>query len=465
MHHHILNVVEYSRVLSEVLSRVKPTDEEQKRILSVAERVVSAIRRRGGRFVDVVVAGSAARGTNLRGSSDVDVFLLYPRDVPREEMEREALEIGKSVSERYELRYAEHPYVTAFVDGVEVDVVPAYSIQPGEPIISATDRTPLHQRYVSQRLAEEQKDEVRLLKAFLKGIGVYGAEIRTEGFSGYLCELLIIHYGSFLGVLRAASRWRPPVFIDLEGRAAARFEDPLVVVDPVDPRRNVAAPVSLNSLAVFVAAAKEFLESPSLRFFFPDDAPLNPQHLKDIMLQRKTTYLFVLSSYPPGVSPDIVWGEIKRFSKYIRRRMEEYGYEVMNSAAWTDEKEHVALLVELAGGHTAFVVKRRGPPVFDRENSRRFLERHRDAFFGPYVEGGRWYVDVPRAVPSPEVAVYRTVVEAVQNRSVGRHVAGELSKGFEVVRGRAILPFYVRNRSFARWFSSFVVRRPPWLKR
>ncbi|HID09327.1 TPA: CCA tRNA nucleotidyltransferase, partial [Candidatus Micrarchaeota archaeon] len=303
MPHPILNVAEYSEVLSEVLSRVKPGEEEQARILSVARRVVSRIRRRKGKFVDVVVAGSAARGTNLRGSSDVDVFLLYPKDVPREEMEREALEIGKSLSRSYEIRYAEHPYVTVFVDGVEVDVVPAYAIEPGEPILSATDRTPLHQRYVSERLSDEQKDEVRLLKAFLKGIGVYGAEIKTEGFSGYLCELLVIHYGSFLEVLRAASRWRPPVFIDLERHAAVRFDDPLVVVDPVDPRRNVAAPVSLNSLAVFVAAAREFLEDPSLRFFFPEDYPLDPVHLKKVMLQRKTTYLFVLSSYPAGVSP------------------------------------------------------------------------------------------------------------------------------------------------------------------
>lgn len=448
-----------------MLSRVKPSEEEQAHILSVAKRLVSRIRRKKGKFVDVVVAGSAARGTNLRGSSDVDIFLVYPRDVPRDEMESEALEIGKSLSDYFELRYAEHPYVTIFVDGVEADIVPAYAINPGEPIISATDRTPLHQKYVSQRLDDKKRDDVRLLKAFLKGIGVYGAEIKTEGFSGYLCELLILQYGSFLDLLRAASEWKPPIFIDPENHAALRFDDPLVVVDPVDPRRNVASPVSLNSLAVFVAAAREFLRNPSLRFFFPEDYPMDPLHLKKTMLQRNTTYLFVVAPYPADVSPDIVWGEIKRFSKYLKRRMEEQGYEVMNSIAWTDEVKDIVFLVELAGGHTAFVVKKRGPPVFDRENSERFLEKHRGDFFGPYIENGRWYVDVPRTVSSPEIALYTAVSRALEGGSVGRHVAESMSKGFEVVRGRAIIPFYVRNREFARWFSSFLLRRPIWLKR
>ncbi len=461
----ILNVATTEDILQNVLERIRPSEEEQRHILSVARQLVSRIKRRKGHFIDVILAGSAARGTNLRGSSDVDIFLLYPKDVSRDVMEAEALEIGKSLSDHYELRYAEHPYVTVFVKGVEADIVPAYAINPGEPIISATDRTPLHQRYVSERLDDRKRDEVRLLKAFAKGIGVYGAEIKTQGFSGYLCELLILHYGSFLDVLRAAADWVPQVFIDIEGHAAASFEEPLVVVDPVDPRRNVAAPVSLNSLAIFVAAAREFLGNPSLDFFFPDDYPMDPVHLKKTMLQRNTTYLFVIGSYPSGVSADIVWGEIQRFSRFLERHLAERGYEVMNSVAWTDEVRHVVFLVEIGGGHTAFVVKKRGPSVFDRKNSERFLEKHRADFFGPYVEDGRWYVDVPRTVSSPEIELYRLVSEGISRGTLGRHVAEAFSRGFEVVRGRAIIPFYVKNREFARWFSSFLVRRPLWLKR
>jgi tRNA nucleotidyltransferase (CCA-adding enzyme) len=45
--------------------------------------------------------------------------------------------------------------------------------------------------------------EVRLLKKFMKGTGVYGAEIKIGGFSGYLCELLILKYRSFAQTIEA----------------------------------------------------------------------------------------------------------------------------------------------------------------------------------------------------------------------------------------------------------------------
>jgi tRNA nucleotidyltransferase (CCA-adding enzyme) len=37
----------------------------------------------------------------------------------------------------------------------------------------------------------------------MKGTGVYGAEAKVEGFSGYLTELLVINYGSFPKALEA----------------------------------------------------------------------------------------------------------------------------------------------------------------------------------------------------------------------------------------------------------------------
>ncbi len=452
-------------MFSEVLARVRPTEEEQEHIRSVATRVVSQIRERGGHFSDVIMAGSAARGTNLRGSSDVDIFIIYPRDVPRNVMEAEALGIGKSLSSKFEIRYAEHPYVTVWIDGVEVDVVPAYDMKPGQNIQSATDRTPLHQKFLQERLSPGLKDDVRIMKAFLKGIGVYGAEIRVEGFSGYLVELLVLHYGGALPLLRAASNWKPPVFIDILGHAKAKFDEPLVVVDPVDPYRNVAAPVSVQSLAIFVAAAREFLAHPSLEFFFPDRSILSPDDVKRIFVQRKTRPLFLIAGYPPDVSPDIVWGEIKRNLRMMREKLEDAGYFVLHSAVWTDELAYIVWYFEIAGGYDAFVETRRGPPVFDRQNSERFLEKHKDAFFGPYIRGERWYVDVIRPATTPELALFNIVEEMKRRGSFRKHVRMSIERGYEIQKGRGILDFYVKNREFARWLSSVLVPRPPWLER
>ena len=92
--------------------------------------------------------------------------------------------------------------------------------------------------------------EVRLLKKFMQGIGVYGAEIKVGGFSGYLCELLIMKYGSFAETVEAFANYNKRVIIDIENYYADRqnelsllFPEPLVIVDPVDKGRNVASAV------------------------------------------------------------------------------------------------------------------------------------------------------------------------------------------------------------------------------
>ena len=112
-------------------------------------------------------------------------------------------------------------------------------IDSTEHLISAVDRTPFHTRYVKEHLKEDQKNDVRLLKQFMKGIGTYGAEARTRGFSGYLLELLVLRYGTFKDVISAMAGWTNGTVLSLERAGAKRFNDPLVFFDPVDPSRNI----------------------------------------------------------------------------------------------------------------------------------------------------------------------------------------------------------------------------------
>ena len=171
------------------MRRVKPGPEDAIRIQSAVDLVISRLKD-----LDAEVHGSFRKGTWLKGDTDVDLFVFYPRSVGKEYLAREALReiLDRLQGLRTRLAYAEHPYVIVEVDGVEVDVVPALRVESGDQAITAVDRTPFHTRYVTSRLSDEGKDQVRLLKRFLKGIGVYGAEIRVMGFSGYVAELLTI---------------------------------------------------------------------------------------------------------------------------------------------------------------------------------------------------------------------------------------------------------------------------------
>jgi tRNA nucleotidyltransferase (CCA-adding enzyme) len=268
------------RVCASVLKQVTPKDAERKKIDSLAkkleEKVASAAKELGVK-AKVRVEGSVAKNTWLSHEPDIDVFMRVSKSIPRDSLGEVCLRVARKATSgsKHIERFADHPYLEAFVEGIRVNIVPCYDIKQGK-WMSATDRTPFHSDYINEHLTEQMKTEVRLLKKFMKGIGLYGAEIKVGGFSGYLCELLVLHHKSFLNTIKAFVIYRHRMVIDIAGFYGDRqkeldllFDEPLVVVDPVDKARNVASAVHSQRLYSFIAAAQEFLRKPSLGFFYP----------------------------------------------------------------------------------------------------------------------------------------------------------------------------------------------------
>src|SRR3972149_6701937 len=201
------------QVCSEVLEKISPTEQDRKRIWALAnelERKVASSASKKGIEAVVRVEGSVAKDTWLKEEPDIDVFMCLPPTIPRKTLGVVSLEIAREATEgwRQVERFAEHPYLEAFVEGFRVNIVPCYCAGRGE-WLSATDRTPFHTDYVKKRLNASLRCEIRLLKRLLQGLRVYGAEIKVGAFSGYLCELLVIHYGSFTQTLQAFAKCAP----------------------------------------------------------------------------------------------------------------------------------------------------------------------------------------------------------------------------------------------------------------
>ncbi|MGI0059724.1 MAG: nucleotidyltransferase domain-containing protein, partial [Nitrosotalea sp.] len=172
------NVLEQARKIS------IPTRQEEEKIGALAENLLDLVKKEIAKHPEVTsveLGGSFAKGTWLKGKLDLDIFVKIKKETNEKQFEEIGREIGFKSMKKFGpyVRYSEHPYVEAVVQGTKVNIVPCYDVEIGQ-WKSAADRSSFHTKFILEKLDEEKKNEVRLLKKFLRGIGIYGAEIATE---------------------------------------------------------------------------------------------------------------------------------------------------------------------------------------------------------------------------------------------------------------------------------------------
>ncbi|MCL2296352.1 MAG: CCA tRNA nucleotidyltransferase [Methanomassiliicoccaceae archaeon] len=381
---------------SQILEKIKPTAEEVKRIDDIANALKKEVEdyvKEHNIDVETRFVGSYAKGTYL-SDPDIDLFILFPETVSHKDLETIGLSVGEALMKGGEKVYSEHPYTRGTYMGMDVDLVPSYSIKTTDKLRTAVDRTPFHTQYILDKLKDPQKDEVRLLKRFMKGIGVYGAEPNTRGFSGYLCELLILHYGSFRRVLEGANEWREGMAIVLEKKGPP-IMGPLVVYDPVDQKRNVASAVHLDTMALFIVASKAYLSSPSEKFFFPlERQPYSREKLQMISDNNGSRMVTVVFDRP-DVIEDNLYSQLWKTRYALTRKLNDFDYTVLRTVHEMYEKK-LEIVFELERDVLSKTYKHTGPPVWVRAADP-FLSKWKNNIYGPpFIEEGCWNVIAER---------------------------------------------------------------------
>jgi tRNA nucleotidyltransferase (CCA-adding enzyme) len=362
-----------SAVIDKALSLCEPTKGEASKLTKIAQEAKRLVENRVASLdevVDVVFGGSFAKGTWLRGDADIDIFFKIKPSVSVERFEVLGKSIGHEALKKHKpkLRYSDHPYVEAFVRGIRVNVVPCYNVEQGK-WQSAADRSPFHTEYISSNFDDEKRMQARLLKKFFKGVGIYGAEISTGGFSGYVSEVLVLKYGSFENVLRAAADMQDRQVIaagDYDSDIVKGFRSPVIIIDPVDSRRNLGTAISPESVGRFVLAARAFLASPSLQFFREKN-----KHAK--ASAKLYPNVLVVEFTHKERSPDVIWGQLKRSLNAMAKQLEIADFIVLRSSCITDEKTSAALAFLLESITLPPYTKRKGPEVFRRKDTVSFI--------------------------------------------------------------------------------------------
>lgn len=395
--------------LEEVINDITPSSEELKRAESAAGKLVSRLNKPLKSLkAKAIIAGSSKKGTQLKGVFEIDVFVLfnYKKYSDNDKEISDILEgvLKKTFKNAIRL-HGSRDYFQIKTAPYTFEIVPILEIKSSKQAKNITDVSPLHAKWVA-RHSKNRLAEIRLTKAFLSALNIYGAESYVRGFSGYACEVLAIHYSSFVNLLKSAAKWREKQVIDPERFYKSRnplFElnksktlSPLVLIDPVQPSRNVTAALSKEAFTAFKKAAAKFLKRPSKSFF--TKKIVTKQDL--INKTSKHSLLLILELIPVQNKRDVMGAAILRKYELVKNKLAEHLFKIIQSS-WEWKGKKAILWFYISKRFPSKYEYAKGPVKSDSANSSRFKQKHKRVF----VRAARLYSKEKRKFPSPQPLV------------------------------------------------------------
>lgn len=338
-------------VYKEALKLVKPSEEEIEEVKSKTDGFIKKVNT-GLKDAKAVLGGSGAKGTWLPGAHDADVFVqfdykkFYAKDISFI-LERHLRKNFRGV----ERLHGSRDYFQIEQEGFIFEIVPILKINKSSDAGNITDVSMLHAKWVKKKIDAKPvlADQIRLMKLFCKANKVYGAESYINGFSGYVCEILIIYYGSFKKLVNSATKWTPKVVIDIEKHYKnkndvlfnlnnSKLVSPLVVVDPVQEDRNAAAALSQEMFDDFINVCKKFHKNPTLKAFERKKVTL--ESLKKKAGKRKLVVIKVKSNEG---KEDVVGCKLLKVFEFISKGLSEHEFKVADSG-WDFDKDSKSIM-------------------------------------------------------------------------------------------------------------------------
>jgi len=407
----------WERLRSKLIEKYYPTEEELKESTKIYGLISNYIKKE--HEIDTHFAGSVSRETCMKGDKDIDIFLLFPENITRKELEEKGLEIGKDAFENFNsephIEYAEHPYTKGEIRGHEVEIVPCHETEP-QNIKSSVDRTPHHTKWVKKQLDSEQKKDVVLLKKILQAKGLYGSNLKTRGLSGYLCEILIAEYGSLDILLENIASWEEKQIIDPENyyenqlppELKKKFKDEnLVVIDPVDPERNVASVMSTENYSKLIYQAIKFNSNPGMHHFEKKKRRYTEFEIKQELDDRNN--IIVLEFDKPKLVEDIIYPQLRKTRKRIKQIFKRNEFRIYTFEFFVGE-DKIKLLLETDEKLSEIQIQK-GPKVF---HGKKHIEQFESKYDNVFVEGSRLKSKTKRTYVRPKELIDKKLIRSEQ---------------------------------------------------
>jgi tRNA nucleotidyltransferase (CCA-adding enzyme) len=276
---------------------------------------------------------------------------------------------------------------------------------------------------MEKSLTSKMRNDIRILKTFLKSNGIYGAEIAKQGFSGYVSEVLVLHFGSFENVIKSISKIKENQII---GKTSKKFETSIVIIDPIDSNRNLAAAISDENLGKFVLVSRAFQEKPTLEFFKNKKSRMSNKHWENLLVIK---FDFKMRS------PDIIWGQIKRAALLLSTQLELGGFNVSRSKAHTDQQKEAYLFFLLESVKIPEIYQKNGPEFFREDDSKSFIFKNLKNTELMWIGNNRKIISLEKRKHTEAVKFIKEFLRKNLQTGIPKGLQSDFKRGFSVSTG------------------------------
>ena len=427
------------QIISKISKTTIPSKIIQKSKKEIADKVYKLVEKEIQKYSEVIeleFGGSYAKDTWLSKDADIDIFIKFKKSISEEKLESISKKIGFESLKKYSpyVRYSQHPYVEAKIKNTKINIVPCYDVKIGE-WKSAADRSPFHTKFMKKSLTLKMRNEVRVLKTFLKINGIYGAEIAKQGFSGYISEVLILEFGSFENLITSISNIKENQII---GKTSKSFDTSIVVIDPIDSNRNLAAAISNENIGKFILISRALKEKPSLGFF---------KNKKQKISNKFWNNLLIIKFEFKARSPDIIWGQIKRATSTLSTQLELEGFTVLRSKSYTDQQKEAYLLFFLESTKINETYQKKGPEFFREDSTHSFILKNLKNAELVWIGNDRKIISLEKRKYVDAVSFMKEFLEKSLQVGIPKGLQGDFKRGFKVFVGNKNLSKSIKEEA------------------
>ncbi|MGM5483513.1 MAG: hypothetical protein ACQER9_01195 [Nanobdellota archaeon] len=389
-------------ITDKVLKKIKPLDEGK----FIVEEILNSLKYNSD-DVEFMIGGSYAKGTHIGNKFDCDIFARFKTE--DKDLSKKLKVIVEKVCNYLGLEFIKvkgsRDYFQIYYKNITFEIIPVKYIEDVSEAENIMDFSPFHVAWVKKEIfRKDLRDDIRLMKQFLKSCRVYGAESYIKGFSGHVNDILVLYYGGFIEAIKKIAKWdlRKKIIIDYcnyyKGKDveffmhSSKINSSLIVVDPIMKERNAAAALSSECLIKLIECAKYFLKKPSEDYFIVPE--INEDYVKSVFGGK--ILKVVLKVF--NDKKDIAGAKALKSIEYIVKRMKKEGFSV-NGFDWKfdfDSRKAYAFISLDSFEIESFFI-RKGPSSDMKEAVEAFKSKHDKVFEKNgfiYSEDERNYTDV-----------------------------------------------------------------------